>query len=42
MKNPLLETHELPPFDLIKPEHVLPAIEARLAANLQADRKSVV
>ena len=36
MNNPLLETHELPPFDLIQPEHVLPAIEARLAANLQA------
>ncbi len=36
MTNPLLETHELPPFDLIKPEHVLPAIEARLAANLRA------
>ncbi len=36
MNNPLLETHELPPFDLIKPEHVLPAIEARLAANLRA------
>ena len=36
MNNPLLETHELPPFDLIKPEHVLPAIETRLAANLRA------
>ena len=36
MTNPLLETYELPPFHLIKPEHVVPAIEARLKANLLA------
>jgi len=26
MKNPLLEQHELPPFDVIKPEHIVPAL----------------
>lgn len=34
MNNPLLSQHELPPFDLIKPEHIVPAIESRLASNL--------
>ena len=29
--NPLLERHELPPFDAIKPEHIVPAIDAILA-----------
>jgi len=33
MTNPLLEQHELPPFDRIKPEHVEPAIDALLAQN---------
>lgn len=28
MPNPLLETHELPPFSAIKPEHVEPAVRA--------------
>ncbi|WP_136255626.1 oligopeptidase A [Onishia niordana] len=31
--NPLLETHTLPPFDAIEPEHVVPAIETLLADN---------
>jgi oligopeptidase A len=31
--NPLLESHELPPFAEIKPEHVVPAIEKLLADN---------
>ncbi|MBW6392861.1 oligopeptidase A [Billgrantia antri] len=31
--NPLLESHELPPFDEIKPEHVVPAIDKLLADN---------
>ncbi len=39
MTNPLLETYELPPFHLIKPEHVVPAIEARLKTNLLAIEK---
>lgn len=30
MNNPLLENHDLPPFDQISPEHVVPAIEALL------------
>jgi oligopeptidase A len=34
MNNPLLDEHELPPFDTIKPEHIVPAIESRLARNL--------
>jgi oligopeptidase A len=34
MNNPLLSQHELPPFDAIKPEHIVPAIETRLARNL--------
>tara|TARA_R110002073_G_scaffold4917_17_gene31152 strand:- start:21907 stop:23940 length:2034 start_codon:yes stop_codon:yes gene_type:complete len=33
MTNPLLEKHELPPFDLIKAEHVMPAIDEILAEN---------
>ncbi|MDI5891037.1 oligopeptidase A [Halomonas rhizosphaerae] len=35
-RNPLLEPHELPPFDAIRPEHVVPAIEALLAENRTA------
>ncbi|MGL6251989.1 MAG: M3 family metallopeptidase, partial [Billgrantia desiderata] len=31
--NPLLESHELPPFAEIKPEHVVPAIDKLLADN---------
>ncbi|MDY7117833.1 oligopeptidase A [Halomonas sp. SSL-5] len=31
--NPLLETHELPPFEAIRPEHVVPAIDEILADN---------
>ena len=34
MNNPLLEIHDLPAFDAIRPEHVSPAIDALLA---QAD-----
>jgi oligopeptidase A len=36
MNNPLLESHDLPPFDRIQPEHVVPAIEAILAENRAA------
>ncbi|MDV6318106.1 oligopeptidase A [Chromohalobacter sp. HP20-39] len=32
-RNPLLESHVLPPFDDIQPEHVVPAIEQLLAKN---------
>ena len=32
-RNPLLESHVLPPFDDIQPEHVVPAIEQLLAEN---------
>ncbi|PRY72932.1 oligopeptidase A [Halomonas ventosae] len=35
-RNPLLELHELPPFDAIRPEHVVPAIEELLAENRTA------
>ncbi|WFM71071.1 oligopeptidase A [Halomonas sp. CKK8] len=35
-RNPLLDPHELPPFDAIRPEHVVPAIEALLAENRTA------
>ncbi|WP_317932812.1 M3 family metallopeptidase [Halioxenophilus sp. WMMB6] len=34
--NPLLESHTLPPFAEIKPEHVVPAIEQLIADNLSA------
>lgn len=33
MNNPLLEQYELPPFDKIKPEHILPAVDEILAGN---------
>ncbi|MCB1646930.1 MAG: M3 family metallopeptidase, partial [Pseudomonadales bacterium] len=33
MGNPLLEEHKLPPFQEIKPEHVVPAIEQLIADN---------
>ncbi len=33
MTNPLLETHGLPRFDAVLPEHVAPAVEALLAEN---------
>ncbi|MGK0472554.1 MAG: oligopeptidase A [Candidatus Azotimanducaceae bacterium] len=36
MNNPLLETHELPPFGSIKAEHVMPAIDTILAENRSA------
>jgi oligopeptidase A len=36
MTNPLLEHHELPPFELIKAEHVLPAIDEILAESREA------
>ena len=36
MNNPLLESHELPPFSHILPEHIKPAIEAIVADNEQA------
>ncbi|MFP4137242.1 MAG: oligopeptidase A [Halomonas sp.] len=32
-RNPLLEPHELPPFDAIRPEHVVPAMDEILADN---------
>ena len=35
MNNPLLETHELPPFSCIKPEHVEPAID-EIRATIEA------
>ncbi|WP_280549784.1 oligopeptidase A [Halomonas sp. 11-S5] len=35
-RNPLLDPHELPPFDAIRPDHVVPAIEALLAENRTA------
>ena len=35
-RNPLLESHELPPFAEIRPEHVVPAIEELLAENRTA------
>src|SRR5690554_5682456 len=34
--NPLLASHELPPFDEIRPEHVVPAIEQLLDDNRSA------
>ena len=33
MSNPLLETHELPPFSAIQPEHIEPAISQLIGAN---------
>jgi oligopeptidase A len=36
MTNPLLESRELPPFSLIKPEHVRPAVEHILAESRAA------
>jgi len=33
MSNPLLEAHHLPPFSLISPEHVLPAISSLIESN---------
>ncbi|MET4000625.1 oligopeptidase A [Marinobacterium sp. MBR-109] len=33
MSNPLLETHLLPPFSRIKPEHAVPAVDDLLARN---------
>ncbi|TFH84918.1 oligopeptidase A [Billgrantia azerbaijanica] len=35
-RNPLLESHELPPFEAIRPEHVIPAIDTLLAENRTA------
>ncbi|MGM0701450.1 MAG: oligopeptidase A [Pseudomonadota bacterium] len=35
-RNPLLEPHELPPFEAIQPEHVVPAIDTLLAENRAA------
>ncbi|WP_416138327.1 oligopeptidase A [Halomonas sp. HK25] len=35
-RNPLLEPHLLPPFDAIRPEHVVPAIEELLTENRTA------
>ena len=47
MTNPLLHSHELPPFNAIRPEHIEPAIRqlldenrARLAALLDANANS--
>jgi oligopeptidase A len=36
MNNPLLESHLLPPFDRIRPEHVAPAVDTILAENRAA------
>lgn len=36
MNNPLLEPFELPPFSLIKPEHIEPAITTLIGRNLNA------
>ncbi len=33
MTNPLLESHELPPFEQFKPEHVVPAVEELINRN---------
>ncbi|TLF50680.1 oligopeptidase A [Halomonas urmiana] len=35
-RNPLLDAHDLPPFDAIRPEHVVPAMDALLAENRAA------
>ena len=35
MSNPLLDTSDLPQFDLIKPEHAVPALEELIAAHRQ-------
>ncbi|MFC0445650.1 oligopeptidase A [Pseudidiomarina halophila] len=35
-QNPLLSDYRLPPFDAIEAEHIVPAIEARIAACKQA------
>ncbi|MFG6158956.1 oligopeptidase A [Halomonas sp. 1390] len=35
-RNPLLDSHDLPPFDAIRPEHVVPAVEELLAENRAA------
>lgn len=34
--NPLLQHHTLPPFEAIKPEHVVPAIDFYIERNLQS------
>ena len=34
--NPLLQNHELPPFDQIQAQHIVPAIEAILDENRRA------
>lgn len=36
MSNPLLETHTLPPFEQIKPEHVVPAFKSLIDEAKQA------
>lgn len=36
MTNPLLQTHELPPFSRIRPGHVQPAVEAIIKENEEA------
>lgn len=33
MSNPLLQTHELPPFSKILPEHIKPAVEEIISDN---------
>ncbi|CAM4081720.1 oligopeptidase A [Vreelandella rituensis] len=38
-RNPLLETHQLPPFDEIRPEQVIPAMDSLLADNRTAIEK---
>lgn len=35
MSNPLLDTSDLPQFDLIRPEHAVPALEELIAAHRQ-------
>jgi oligopeptidase A len=41
MNNPLLESHVLPPFDRIQPEHVAPAIDTILSENRAAIERLV-
>jgi oligopeptidase A len=40
-RNPLLESHELPPFAEIQPEHVVPAVEELLTQNREVVERLV-
>ena len=39
MTNPLLQSHKLPPFSEIKPDHIKPAVEQIISENEQAIEK---